>query len=40
MFFDSAKARRELGYESAPIDEGLARAIEFFRQIGAVRTAA
>src|ERR1700722_16317547 len=40
MFFDSAKARRELGYEPAPIDEGLARAIEFFRRIGAARTAA
>ena len=39
MFFDSGKACRELGYEPAPIDEGLARAIEFFRQIGAARTA-
>jgi dihydroflavonol-4-reductase len=40
MFFDSAKAGRELGYEPAPVDEGLARAIEFFRRIGAARTAA
>jgi dihydroflavonol-4-reductase len=40
MFFDSAKARAELGYETAPIDEGLARAIEFFRNMGAVRAAA
>ncbi len=40
MFFDSAKARGELGYEPAPVDEGLARAIEFFRRIGATRTAA
>jgi dihydroflavonol-4-reductase len=40
MFFDSAKARAELGYEAAPVDEGLARAIAFFRRIGAVRAAA
>jgi dihydroflavonol-4-reductase len=40
MFFDSAKARAELGYETAPIDEGLARAIEFFRRIGFARAAA
>jgi dihydroflavonol-4-reductase len=40
MFFDSTKARRELGYEPAPIDEGLARAIGFYRQIGAARTVA
>jgi dihydroflavonol-4-reductase len=40
MFFDSAKARAELGYESAPVDEGLARAIEFFRRIGIARAAA
>ena len=32
MFFDSAKARAELGYEAAPIDDGLTRAIEFFRR--------
>jgi dihydroflavonol-4-reductase len=40
MFFDSAKARAELGYETASIDEGLARAIEFFRRIGIARAAA
>ena len=40
MFFDSAKARAELGYEAAPIDDGLTRAIEFFRRIGVVRAAA
>jgi dihydroflavonol-4-reductase len=40
MFFDSAKARAELGYETAPIDGGLARAIEFFRRIGFARAAA
>jgi dihydroflavonol-4-reductase len=39
MFFDFTKARAELGYEARPIDDGLARAIEFFRRIG-VRTAA
>ena len=40
MFFDPAKARVELGYEAAPIDEGLTRAIEFFRRIGIARAAA
>jgi dihydroflavonol-4-reductase len=40
MFFDSSKARTELGYEPAPVDEGLARAIEFFRRTGAARAAA
>jgi dihydroflavonol-4-reductase len=40
MFFDSAKARAELGYEAAPIDDGLARAIEFFRRIGIAHAAA
>jgi dihydroflavonol-4-reductase len=40
MFFDFTKARAELGYEARPIDDGLARAIEFFRRIGVVRTAA
>jgi dihydroflavonol-4-reductase len=39
MFFDSAKARAELGYEPTPVDKGLARAIEFFRLIGAARAA-
>ncbi len=37
MFFDSAKARAALGYSPRPIDGALARAIEFFRSIGAVR---
>ncbi len=40
MFFDSGKARAELGYETAPIDDGLTRAIEFFRRIGVARTPA
>ncbi len=40
MFFDSAKARRELGYEPGPVDAALARAIEFFRKTGASRNAA
>jgi nucleoside-diphosphate-sugar epimerase len=39
MFFDSAKARAELGYESAPIDDALKRAIKFFRVSGLARTA-
>ena len=37
MFFDSAKARAELGYETGPIDEALSRAIEFFRKSGLAR---
>ncbi|MFZ0658665.1 MAG: hypothetical protein WAM05_08090, partial [Candidatus Binataceae bacterium] len=40
MFFDSAKARRELGYEPGPVDAALARAIEFFRETGAGKAAA
>jgi dihydroflavonol-4-reductase len=40
MYFDFTKARTELGYEAGPIDDGLARAIDFFRGIGVVRTAA
>jgi len=35
MFFDSSKARRELGYTSGPVDDALARAIAYFRQSGA-----
>jgi len=31
MFFDSSKARDELGYVPGPLDEGLRRAIDFFR---------
>jgi dihydroflavonol-4-reductase len=37
MFFDTAKARAELGYTARPVDEGLTRAIEFFRRIGVAR---
>ena len=40
MFFDSSKARAELGYEPGPINGAIARAIEFFRKTGAVRAAA
>jgi dihydroflavonol-4-reductase len=40
MFFDSAKARAELGYAPGPIDDGLKRAIDFFRSIGMTRAAA
>ncbi|HUY28311.1 MAG TPA: hopanoid-associated sugar epimerase [Candidatus Binataceae bacterium] len=40
MFFDSSKARRELGYAPGPVDAALVRAIEFLRKSGAVRTAA
>jgi dihydroflavonol-4-reductase len=34
MFFSSAKARRELGYDPRPADAGLADAIAWFRQAG------
>jgi len=37
MFFDSSKARRELGYSSGPVDDPLARAIAYFRESGACR---
>ena len=40
MFFDCAKARRELGYVTGPIDAAIARAIEFFRKTGVNRDAA
>lgn len=39
MFFDSAKARTELGYEAAPIEQALTRAISFFRMSGLARIA-
>jgi len=39
MFFDSSKARAALGYAPRPIDDALARAIEFFHSIGAVKRA-
>jgi dihydroflavonol-4-reductase len=34
MFFDDAKARRELSYVSRPYAEGLADAIAWFRANG------
>ncbi len=40
MFFDSAKARVALGYNPGPVDQALERAIAFFREIGAARSAA
>jgi dihydroflavonol-4-reductase len=40
MWFDSSKARDELGYAPGPIGAALRRAIEFFRQRGAARAAA
>jgi dihydroflavonol-4-reductase len=40
MFFDSAKARAELGYNPGPVDDALARAITFFREIKVARSAA
>jgi dihydroflavonol-4-reductase len=38
MFFDSSKARVELGYNSAPINDALDRAIKFFGASGFVHT--
>ena len=35
MFFDSSKARRELGYTPRPVDDALARAIAYYRESGA-----
>jgi dihydroflavonol-4-reductase len=40
MWFDSSKARHELGYQAGPVDEALQRAIEFFRRRGAGKAAA
>ena len=40
MFFDSSKAREQLGYSPGPIDNALAGAIEFFRRTGTARAAA
>jgi dihydroflavonol-4-reductase len=34
MVFSSAKAERELGYRARPYGEGLAEAIEWFRDAG------
>jgi dihydroflavonol-4-reductase len=35
MFFDSSKARRDIGYEPGLVENALARAIGFYREIGA-----
>jgi len=35
MFFDSGKARRELGYAPRPVDDAVARAIAYYRESGA-----
>ena len=37
MFFNDAKARRELGYTSRPYREAIADAIAWFKQAGYVR---
>ncbi|WP_152045781.1 hopanoid-associated sugar epimerase [Aureimonas psammosilenae] len=36
MFFDDAKARRELGYTSRPYSEAIADALSWFRQAGMI----
>jgi dihydroflavonol-4-reductase len=40
MFFDSSKARAELGYSPGPIDAAISSAIEFFKSRGTARNAA
>ena len=40
MFFDSSKAKVELGYTPGPVDPALKRAIDFFRAVGPRRAAA
>ena len=40
MFFDSSKAKAELGYAPGPLDPALKRAIEFFRALKGRRAAA
>jgi dihydroflavonol-4-reductase len=40
MFFDSSKARAQLGYSTGPIDRAIASAIEFFKSRGAAKNAA
>jgi dihydroflavonol-4-reductase len=40
MFFDSSKARGELGYAPGPVDAALAAAVEFFRKTRLARAAA
>ncbi len=40
MFFDSSKARAELGYAPGPIDVAIGAAIEFFRTRGTAKSAA
>ena len=37
MFFDDAKARRELGYMARPYRDGLVDAIAWFRSHGALK---
>jgi dihydroflavonol-4-reductase len=37
MFFDPSKAVRELGLPQTPVEEPLARAVEWFRAHGYVR---
>src|ERR1700683_1641329 len=40
MFFDSSKARAELGYSPGPIDAAISAAIEFFKSKGTAKSAA
>jgi len=40
MFFDSSKARAELGYSPGPIDAAIGAAIEFFKSRGPAKSAA
>jgi len=40
MFFDSSKARAELGYSAGPIDPDISAAIDFFKSRGTAKSAA
>lgn len=40
MFFDSSKAKRDLGFAPGPVDAALSGAIDFFRKTGAARVTA
>jgi dihydroflavonol-4-reductase len=37
MFFDASRAVRELGLPQTPVEDALARAVEWFRANGYVR---
>jgi nucleoside-diphosphate-sugar epimerase len=36
MFFDSSKARRELGFDPCPVEEALRRSVDWYARHGYV----